>query len=66
MEIPLSIIAFFGDSIKFILEFGKLPVSELEFIAFIGEFLSGRFKLGFKFCDAVTQFGNITGTILYV
>ncbi len=43
-----------------------MPVGELEFIAFVGEFLSDRFKLLFKFSDAAAQFGNITDTILDV
>lgn len=54
MIITLSIIAFFGESVKFILKLGELPVSGLEVIAFVGEFLSGRFKLCFKFGDAST------------
>ena len=48
---------------QLIMEVGELPVGVLEFEAFVGEFLSGRFKLGFKGSDTVTQFGNITGTI---
>ncbi len=66
MIIILSIIAFLTECIKFILKLGELPVGELEFIAFVCEFLSGRFKLIFKFGDAATQFGNISGSILDV
>ena len=40
--IILSIIAFFGESVKFILKLGELPVGELEFIPFVGELLSGQ------------------------
>ena len=62
----MRIVAFFGESVKFILKFGELPIGGFEFVAFVGEFLSGIFKLLFKFGDAATQFGNISGTILDV
>jgi len=48
----LRIIAFFGESVKFLLKFGELPVSEPEFVALVGEFMSSRFKLVFEVGNA--------------
>lgn len=66
MEILLSIIAFLTEGVKFTLKLGKLPVGELEFIALIGELLSGKCEVGFKSGDATTQFGNIFGAVLNI